>query len=155
MNKSPRPFLLLSVAILACVSCSTLEPTNRNGFNRLKKMDIPALCDDARLTAKLHMKRGGGVTIPKSLWQGSVLRLNPVRIYSHQWNLALVLKESDLAEEGIYLGGWADSSFAPVFSLGAKTSRPSSDGYVFTQTENGYLTFTKSKTNNTIEDTSR
>jgi len=114
-------------------------------------MDIPTLCDDARLTAKLHMKRGGGAVIPRSLWQGSVLRLNPVRIYSHQWNLALVLKESDLAEEGIYLSGYAASSFMAVFPLGAKTSHPSSDGYVFTTSENGYMTFTKLKTNKNLE----
>jgi hypothetical protein len=109
-------------------------------------MDVAVLREDARLTMRRHVERGGGgVRIPRSAWQGSILRLDPVRVYIHRANLAVVLAESEHAEEGIYLAGWAPSSFAIVYPPESNTSRPTKGGYVFTRTDTGLTTFTKSK----------
>ena len=61
--------------------------------------------------------------IPPDLWADPIRELHPVRVYMHQYNTVIVLKESDGSEEGVYV--W--------HSISSWIPRSGVDGFVFTR----------------------
>jgi hypothetical protein len=69
--------------------------------------------------------------IPKKYWTDEIKKLNPVKVYLHRINIAVVQKETDNKQEGLYINIMI-SSYIP---------QSGDDGFTFTDLGNSVYRF--------------
>ncbi len=143
-SSSTIVFLAFSIVCHA----ATIAQSQTNGLTTINpydpsRLNLPALRAAADHTIHAHGKHGGGPIIPSNLWHSAISELDPIRVRNHRYNLAVVLKEDAVHEEGVYLR-CSKSSFAVFFPLGTNVSSQAADGYRFTRKMN-VVTFVRAK----------